>query len=176
MAVLIVALGYMAWRGGQANPDAQITPSPAAPVASDNTPAPANQNPAASAPSNPPNNPEPQAASSEKKPAEPTSARPAEASGHSQTGVADRKAVVPRPSPPPAPESTGGEQNPEGSGAEEFNVAQNYINGTNGQRRDGAEAAKWLWRAMAKHNGPAMVALADLYLKGDGVSKNCDQA
>ena len=29
---------------------------------------------------------------------------------------------------------------------------------------------------MAKHYGPSMVTLADLYLKGDGVSKNCDQA
>ena len=29
---------------------------------------------------------------------------------------------------------------------------------------------------MAKHNGAAALALADLYLKGDGVSKNCDQA
>jgi len=176
LAVLIFALGYMAWRGGQANVDGQSAPSPAAPVAADSTPAPANQNPAVSAPSNPPTNTEAQAAAPEKKPAEPSSARPAEASEHSQAGAVDRKAVPSSaPSAPPAPESIG-QQNPEGGGAEEFNVAQNYMNGTNGQRRDGAEAAKWLWRAMAKHNGLAMVALADLYLKGDGVSKNCDQA
>jgi TPR repeat protein len=68
------------------------------------------------------------------------------------------------------------QQNSPGSGAEEFAVAQQYLNGGNGKSRDGAEAAKWLWKAMADHNGPAMVALADLYLKGDGVSKNCDQA
>jgi TPR repeat protein len=29
---------------------------------------------------------------------------------------------------------------------------------------------------MATHNGQATLLLADLYLKGDGVSKNCDQA
>jgi TPR repeat protein len=29
---------------------------------------------------------------------------------------------------------------------------------------------------MAKHNSTAMLLLADLYLKGDGVSKNCEQA
>ena len=45
-----------------------------------------------------------------------------------------------------------------------------------GQARDTAEAAKWLWKSIAKHNGPATLALADLYLKGDGVPKNCDQA
>ena len=38
------------------------------------------------------------------------------------------------------------------------------------------EAARWLWKAMAKHNGEAALLLADLYLKGDGVSQNCDQA
>jgi TPR repeat protein len=60
-----------------------------------------------------------------------------------------------------------------GNGSEEFAIAQRYLAS---QPRDSAEAAKWLWKAMAKHNGPSMVALADLYLKGDGVSKNCDQA
>jgi TPR repeat protein len=68
------------------------------------------------------------------------------------------------------------QQSLETSGADDFAVAQRYLSGPNGQGRDGAEAAKWLWKSMGKHYGPAMVALADLYLKGDGVSKNCDQA
>jgi TPR repeat protein len=55
-------------------------------------------------------------------------------------------------------------------------MAQRFLNGGNGQARDAREASKWLWKAMAKHNGSAMVVLADLYLRGDGVSKNCDQA
>jgi hypothetical protein len=62
------------------------------------------------------------------------------------------------------------------NGSQELAVAERYLSGTNGQRRDAAEAAKWLWKSISKHNGEATVALADLYLKGDGVSKNCDQA
>ena len=61
-------------------------------------------------------------------------------------------------------------------GGEELAVAQGYLNGGVGRSRNSAEAAKWLWRAIAKHNPDATLLLADLYLKGDGVSKNCDQA
>jgi TPR repeat protein len=55
-------------------------------------------------------------------------------------------------------------------------TAQRFLHGSPGQAPDTAEAAKWLWKSIAKHNGPAMLELADLYLKGNGVSKNCDQA
>ena len=55
-------------------------------------------------------------------------------------------------------------------------MAQGYLNGTNGQGRNSSEAAKWLWKAIAKHNSEASLLLSDLYLKGEGVSKNCDQA
>ena len=55
-------------------------------------------------------------------------------------------------------------------------MAQRYLNGTDGQTRDTAQAAKWLWKSVAKHNGAATILLADLFLKGDGVSKNCEQA
>ena len=61
-------------------------------------------------------------------------------------------------------------------GGEELAIAQGYLNGTNGRRRDSSEAAKWLWKSIAKHNADATLLLSDLYLKGDGVSKNCDQA
>lgn len=61
-------------------------------------------------------------------------------------------------------------------GGEELAIAQGYLSGTNGRRRDSAEAAKWLWKSIAKHNADATLLLSDLYLKGDGVSKNCDQA
>lgn len=61
-------------------------------------------------------------------------------------------------------------------GGEELAVAQGYLNGANGRGRNSAEAAKWLWKAIAKHNPDATLLLSDLYLKGDGVSKNCDQA
>ena len=63
-----------------------------------------------------------------------------------------------------------------GTGAEELAVAQGYLNGSNGRTRNSSEGAKWLWKAIAKHNPDATLLLSDLYLKGDGVSKNCDQA
>ncbi len=62
------------------------------------------------------------------------------------------------------------------NGAQELAIAQRYLNGADGQQRNSSEAAKWLWKAMAKHNAEATFLLSDLYLKGDGVEKNCDQA
>ena len=41
---------------------------------------------------------------------------------------------------------------------------------------DSAAAAAWLWKATAKGNPDAPVRLADLYIKGDGVPRDCDQA
>jgi len=34
----------------------------------------------------------------------------------------------------------------------------------------------WLWKAVAKRNAEATLLLSDIFLRGDGVSKNCDQA
>jgi hypothetical protein len=61
------------------------------------------------------------------------------------------------------------------NGGVELRMAQQYLNGKNGTR-DSAQAAQWLWKALAKRNTQAVLLLADLYLRGDGVSKNCDQA
>ncbi|HEY3973243.1 MAG TPA: zinc-ribbon domain-containing protein [Candidatus Sulfotelmatobacter sp.] len=63
-----------------------------------------------------------------------------------------------------------------GNGNEELITAQRYLNGTDGQTLNRTEAAKWLWKAVGKHNPDATLLLADLYLKGQGVGKNCDQA
>jgi len=62
------------------------------------------------------------------------------------------------------------------NGAQELALAQRYLNGAEGQERNSSEAAKWLWKAIAKHNADATLLLSDLYLKGDGVEKNCYQA
>lgn len=78
--------------------------------------------------------------------------------------VARKAAVSPKPQPAASPGST------------ELTMAQNYLKGANGQERNSAEAATWLWKAVGKRNADATLLLADLYLKGDGVSKNCDQA
>ena len=38
------------------------------------------------------------------------------------------------------------------------------------------EAAKWLWMSVEKGNPKAEVLLADLFMRGEGVTKNCAQA
>ncbi len=50
-----------------------------------------------------------------------------------------------------------------------------YLHG-DGVERDSEAAVHHLWKAVSKHNGPALVVLAGLYAQGDGVDKNCDQA
>ncbi len=62
------------------------------------------------------------------------------------------------------------------AGAQELALAKSYLDGSNGKTRESSEAAKWLWKAVAKQNAEATGLLATLYLKGDGVAKNCDQA
>jgi len=61
-------------------------------------------------------------------------------------------------------------------GSEELAAAQGFLNGSGGHERNSATAAEWLWKAVAKQNADATLQLSDLYLKGDGVEKNCDQA
>jgi hypothetical protein len=61
------------------------------------------------------------------------------------------------------------------SGAPELRMAQRYLGGSMGVR-DSSEAAKLLWKAVSKQNATAAVLLSDLYLRGDGVSRSCDQA
>jgi len=64
---------------------------------------------------------------------------------------------------------------PAEGGQQELTTAERYLSGADGVR-DSGEAAKWLWRAVGKQNGRAILLLSGLYAKGDGVSKNCDQA
>ncbi len=65
---------------------------------------------------------------------------------------------------------------PEPRGAEELAMAEKYLKGNQGTPRDSGEAAQWLWKAVGKGNPAATMALSDLYLRGDGVPKSCDQA
>jgi hypothetical protein len=58
-------------------------------------------------------------------------------------------------------------------GAAELAQAQRYLSPAS---RDSAEAAKWLWKSVSKENPKAVLLLSDLYAKGDGVPKSCDQA
>jgi hypothetical protein len=62
-----------------------------------------------------------------------------------------------------------------GDGTQELILAQHYLDGK-GAPRDTASAARWLWKAVSKQNPRAALQLADLYTRGDGVSKSCAQA
>jgi hypothetical protein len=53
-------------------------------------------------------------------------------------------------------------------GADDLAKAQNAS--------DAAAASAWLWKAVAKGNPQAPVQLANMYIKGDGVPQNCEQA
>ena len=55
-----------------------------------------------------------------------------------------------------------------GVGADELNKAKNAS--------DSAAEAAWLWKSTAKGNPDAPVLLADMYMKGDGVPRSCEQA
>jgi hypothetical protein len=61
------------------------------------------------------------------------------------------------------------------TGDRELAMAEAFLKGET-RRRDATEAAKWLWKSVSKHNAAALILLADLYERGDGVSKSCDQA
>jgi hypothetical protein len=59
------------------------------------------------------------------------------------------------------------------TGSEELAAAQKYLkSGPDGA----APAVELLWKAVAKQNLAATLLLSDLYLKGEGVEKSCDQA
>jgi hypothetical protein len=62
-----------------------------------------------------------------------------------------------------------------GGGQEEFNAAREMLRGDHRQRNL-SKAVDLLWAGVRKGYVPAEVTLADLYRRGDGVTKNCDQA
>jgi len=156
LAFMLAGLGYLAWRGMAGNSQSHQAAAPPPAVAKDaDTP-----------------------------PAQPPALRAEEATTPSgkravasepETELAGNDRAQPTPAaetePIPAPAQAGG-----GKGEKELSIAEQYLYGADGKRRDTIEASKWLWKSVAKHNDKATLLLADLYLKGDGVSKNCDQA
>jgi hypothetical protein len=175
LAILLVLLGFMAWRGTRAlsraagSPSAPTStrmmpaeqPAPAAlaapPNATDRA-LPANTLPANTAPASPVKAEIPPAASSPKDQATDsgTAARIVPVAANSASDVA---------SPVPVQ-----------SGAQELAMAEKYLNGGPGVPRDSEEGVRWLWKAVGKGNPAATVTLSDLLLRGDGVPKNCGQA
>jgi hypothetical protein len=161
LAVMLVGLGYLAWRGMQGNSQSHQVSAPPPAVAKD----------AETPPALPPT---PKAETPPKNSAQVTpsdQARGVASKAEKKAAGNSRRQPTPAAETEPIPAQTG-----PGKGEQELSIAEQYLSGTDGKRRDTAEASKWLWKSVAKHNDKATLLLADLYLKGDGVSKNCDQA
>jgi hypothetical protein len=159
VTILLTVLLYMAWRGGvvfwsNVKTPAQIPPA----VSAEQQPSPV-QNPVEkSAPSFTP----------------PASA----ATSQNQTASSAPAKAAPKPRPVPriVPASaTSTIPVPEQSGSQELATAEKFLDARPGAARDTQEAARWLWKSVAKQNVTATFLLSDLYLRGDGVTKNCDQ-
>lgn len=169
LAIVLGLLVYKTWRG-----NASFFANHNAPTAVPQESA----NPAQSAPS----------ASSQ--PAAPPTAQPSNANptvpsqaatAASAPEQAPAKPAASRRAPNPAPQAVAANSNPANSagqmsGAAELAVAEKYLNGRPGTARDPREASVWLWKAVAQKNPTATLLLSDLYLRGEGVSKSCDQA
>jgi TPR repeat protein len=60
-------------------------------------------------------------------------------------------------------------------GQEELAQGLRYLNGS-GVPKNSWMASEWLWKAVAKHNNDAVLLLSDLYARGEGVPRSCEQA
>jgi hypothetical protein len=106
-------------------------------------------------------------------PAEPRAAHPVATAASNNTHTERRaEQAAEQPSATTTPDDTPPVSS--GNGREELAMAERELSEATGAHH--AEAAQWLWKSIAKHNSEATLLLADLYLKGDGVPKNCDQA
>jgi hypothetical protein len=184
LVTFFLGLAYLAWRTMQTTHVESLSLPPAAAQPSESTEAPATPSTAARPqPAKPSTQPTTVLTPAAKRAARIKARKDARAASRAKARAALSSAPSTAAHSSPAPATTHQEASPEtmpgttqGNGAEELAMAENYLNGTNGQERNHAEAAKWLWKSMSKHNSDATLALSDLYLKGDGVSKSCDQA
>ena len=170
LAIVVGALAYMAWRGTRAGSNGSRSLPLAAPAPSAESPVPSQGNPT-SKPDAPAAANSPRPNTNEASP--PAATRSPSASAGSRANselnpVSRTNEPAPSASPPPQPFR--------GNGSDELGIAETYLNGTRGKAQDSAEAAKWLWRSVAKQNASAALVLSDLYLRGNGVAKSCDQA
>jgi len=115
---------------------------------------------------------------------QPAAASPAPAHAGKRPAHAVKERVTPAPKPAPAAPPVVSDSVPPPAvapapvenGGEELAMAQKYLKGAHGAAPDSSEAAQWLWKAVAKKNMTATLLLSDLYLRGDGVARSCDQA
>lgn len=183
VAILLGLLVYMTWRSNTAFWSSGTAPSelPRA------VPAPSSEPPVTAEPSTATRTPAAATARPAPKTSSPATAPKASAvESQNPTGgtqeknqTADRGAAERQAKQLPAPRAgfaTTGSLTDEQNGSEELAAAEKYLNSGPGTARDSRQAASWLWKAVAKQNLTATLLLSDLYLRGDGVTKSCDQA
>ncbi|HXJ45549.1 MAG TPA: hypothetical protein VNK47_02650 [Candidatus Dormibacteraeota bacterium] len=140
------------------NPQSPSNPS-ASPVRNDTAPASAS----ASNPS-PSSSGQPLDSTAQSQPATSTTQAP----GMTPQSKPDRASAIQQIEDIPAPEDGG-------SGQKEFDQAKTILKGIHRQR-DIQMAVALLWTGVRKGYVPAEVTLADLYARGDGVQRSCEQA
>jgi hypothetical protein len=161
LAILLGAFGYGAWRGTKARTATHSSPAPAI----------ANAQPV------PVHSAQPAVATTTASPSSAQPASPAQDHGQAAATSPEGRAADSRIAPQTVPAAAGSPEVATGqNGAGELAIAKQYLNGTSGMTRDSGQAAEWLWKAVRKRNVEATLALSDLYLRGDGVPKSCDQA
>src|ERR1700688_110555 len=179
VALILAGLVYMKWHGTPGSGDiSQSAPSRVIPDAPPSAPPPVTPEPAGSRNVLPTERSTTAAASN-----------PATAPRASEAGVTERQNQMEstahqaqpakaRPAPPAIPAGAGSSTIANGQGgAEELATAEQYLNRNHpAAAGDNREAAQWLWKAVGKGNATATLVLSDLYLRGDGIPKNCDQA
>ncbi len=174
VAILLAVIIYMAWGGTHTrsgNAVSRTAPARTVPAAESapatSAPQPVTTGsalPGSAPPASPVQSPIQPDASSRKDQAADSQPGPAQ-SGLAQPGL---RTIAASAGSPALPSGQGG--------AEELALAEKYLNGNQGVTRDNAEAALWLWKAVGKGNLAATMTLSDMYLRGDGVPKSCDQA
>jgi len=161
LSILLVGLVYLAWRHGISGTGStpQSAPLPAMPAERTTSPAPAESEAKQNAAPTP-------------TPAPPAAQNPVPHTNPPKAHAAAARKAIPAPPSPVSSSITSAAQ----SGNAELLVAQKFLKGGAGTTRDSKEAATWLWKAVSKQNLAAAILLSDLYLRGDGVPKSCDQA
>lgn len=144
--LVVVALSYLVWKNREQKPHEAPAQSPAAMPEQHQG---GSQQPAASSES--PQSP---------------AGTGLDASAPSETPVASENSSGPNQETPGAA-SDGGHQ--------ELEHARQYLEGQ-GVPRNTSVAAGLLWKSVAKENEQAVLLLSDLYVRGDGVSRSCEQA
>src|SRR5271165_3431980 len=83
--------------------------------------------------------------------------------------------AAPNPAEKPKPKPRAAQEGDEEAPVEKIVPGEEEMAKAN-NASDSAAAAAWLWKATAKGNPDAPVRLAGMYIKGDGVPRNCEQA